>query len=105
MSNKAEREMIVRTLRDVALHIVTTKHSVERFPGLPGPVFKASFGSLEILLRTPDTGGFSQPYGIEVWAGGKVLNVGWDHTDVLDVVSFRRGQWEQELLAVEPVYR
>jgi hypothetical protein len=39
---------------------------------------------------------------VEVWhAGGvKVLSLWWSGEDVVTVVGFRRGAWEQELLAL-----
>jgi len=42
------------------------------------------------------------PYGVDLyWPGqGKVLNVQWDDDGNLDLVSFHRGEWEQESFGV-----
>ena len=38
-------------------------------------------------------------YGLDIWGTqGKVLNIEWDHKDRVDLVSFRRGEWEQQVL-------
>jgi hypothetical protein len=43
---------------------------------------------------------------VEVWhadagaGGAKVLSVGWSGEEAFTVVDFRRGAWEQELLAL-----
>jgi hypothetical protein len=38
------------------------------------------------------------PYGLDFWSGKKVLNTEWNESETR-IVSFRRGQWESELLA------
>ena len=38
------------------------------------------------------------PYGLNVWAAsGKVLNIEWSDDGAIEVISFKRGGWEQEL--------
>lgn len=39
------------------------------------------------------------PYGLDIWRSDKVLSVQWD-ADELTVVSFERGPWEGEVLAL-----
>jgi hypothetical protein len=39
------------------------------------------------------------PYGLDIWHGEKVLSLQWD-ADELIVVSFQRGAWEKEALAL-----
>ncbi len=39
------------------------------------------------------------PYGLEVWHHDKVLSLEWD-VDKLAVISFQRGPWEDEVLAI-----
>jgi hypothetical protein len=34
------------------------------------------------------------PYGLDIWADRKVLNVEWDADDTVDVIAFRPGDWE-----------
>ena len=39
------------------------------------------------------------PYGLDIWAAqGKVLNIEWDHQNHVELVSFKRGEWENEVL-------
>lgn len=39
-------------------------------------------------------------YGLEIWHGELVLRMLWADEESLDVVSFRRGSWEDEALAL-----
>jgi hypothetical protein len=39
------------------------------------------------------------PYGLDIWdTKGKVLNIEWDHNNHVELVSFKRGDWEEKLL-------
>jgi hypothetical protein len=38
-------------------------------------------------------------HGMDIWAPNKVLNIEWDSRGDTEIVSFRRGAWEQSLLA------
>ena len=40
------------------------------------------------------------PYGLDVWAPKKVLNIEWDDHGKVELVSFRRGAWELELITL-----
>jgi hypothetical protein len=40
------------------------------------------------------------PYGLDVWHGVKVLTVLWADDGVFEVISFVRGPWEDEALAL-----
>jgi hypothetical protein len=40
------------------------------------------------------------PYGLDIWHGKKVFGIDWDDGREVEVRSFRRGEWEQRLLAV-----
>jgi hypothetical protein len=40
------------------------------------------------------------PYGLDVWAPNKVLNIEWDDKGNYALVSFRPGAWEAELTAL-----
>ena len=80
----------------------------------------ASIGRFEILLTTPFQQ-FAEPslevkqwmnqqgqshklkadYGIDVWVQHKkVLNIHWQEGEPVEIVSFRRGNWESELLSL-----
>ncbi len=40
-------------------------------------------------------------YGLDIWDeqyGGKVLNLEWNNEGYVDLVSFRRGPWEDKIL-------
>jgi hypothetical protein len=41
----------------------------------------------------------SPPYGLDIWAPKKVLNVEWSDQGKVELVSFRPGEWEAELIA------
>ena len=37
--------------------------------------------------------------GLDIWGTqGKVLNIMWDHNNHVELVSFKRGEWEEEVL-------
>ncbi|RUO97677.1 hypothetical protein [Hyphomicrobium sp.] len=40
------------------------------------------------------------PYGLNIWVGKKVLNIEWDSQGHIELVSFKRGPWEQDLTAL-----
>jgi hypothetical protein len=40
------------------------------------------------------------PYGLDVWAPNKVLNIEWDAQGKVVLVSLHRGDWEAELMAL-----
>jgi len=38
------------------------------------------------------------PYGLDVWAPKKVMNIGWDDQGNVALVSLRPGDWESQLM-------
>ncbi len=42
------------------------------------------------------------PYGLDVWHGAKVLSILWAEDGGIEVASFVRGPWEDEVLALPP---
>ena len=42
------------------------------------------------------------PYGLDIWetGRGKVLNIEWTHDGRSELVGFKRGGWEQKVLAL-----
>ena len=42
------------------------------------------------------------PWGLDVWHGRKVLSLQWDDAGRVEVISFNRGLWEDEALALGP---
>jgi hypothetical protein len=42
---------------------------------------------------------YNLPYGLDIWGmKGKVLNIVLDHKDRVELISFRRGAWEEQVL-------
>jgi hypothetical protein len=103
-------------LRDVALTVVSRTGRWERGSGVN--LLTAQMGSLMISYRTP----FQRlpardgrlvakaaslglrlpqnlPYGLDIWAPKKVLNLEWDDRGAVTLVSFKSGVWEAELVA------
>ncbi len=113
-------------LRDAALTVVTrigVWEAVKAARGTSGAdtmkILSARLGGLHIFYRTP----FQQlpqpddslkhhaaqhgltvpknlPYGLDIWAPKKVLNIEWDDKEKVKLVSLRRGEWETELITL-----
>ena len=67
-------------------------HMLHRTPfqKLPKP-------SAEVMKRAFEYGivpRLNLPYGLDIWAGGKVLNLEWNDSGDMKLVSFKRGAWE-----------
>ena len=41
-------------------------------------------------------------WGLDVWRGRKLLSLQWDDAGRAEVISFTRGPWEEEVLALGP---
>ena len=57
----------------------------------------------EVVLRECYAAGvgpaINLPYGLDIWSTqGKVLNIEWDHNNHVELVSFKRGEWEEKML-------
>ena len=37
------------------------------------------------------------PYGLDIWAPQKVMNLEWDDDGSVEVITFKRGEWEAQL--------
>jgi len=56
----------------------------------------ARYGAAVLMSRLKPHLGF----GLDIWgAQGKVLNVEWNDQGEILIVSFKRGDWEEEILA------
>ncbi len=52
------------------------------------------------IIETTDR---SLDYGLDIWFDDKkVLNIEWVDSERVCLISFRRGDWEREVLAFEP---
>ncbi len=40
------------------------------------------------------------PYCFEIWRPGKVLNIEWTEEGLINVVTYKEGPWEAELMAL-----
>jgi hypothetical protein len=55
----------------------------------------ARYGAAALMSRLKPHLGF----GLDVWGtDGKVLNVLWNNEGEIEIVSFKRGDWEEEIL-------
>lgn len=104
---QARRELTARearaiAIRDAARRKLRLSGRCEDGHGI-GPVLTWRGKGLAIGLREPRLGG-RYVYGLDVWLTGpagvrKVLNLEWNR-DGAWIVSFRRGPWEELVLAL-----
>ena len=117
---KTNTSRLVRVLRlrDAALEIIRCEGKWEEF-GRAGKVLCARIGDIQMIYRTPfqkmpeigitdsqrhclATNGIKMtrqlPYGLDIWVTRKVMNLEWDHRGKPDLVSFKPGDWEADLL-------
>lgn len=106
-------------LREAALAIVKNRGAWEDVSGMK--FLGATIGSISIghrgrFQRLPQISSqvkylaalhglpvrMNLPYGLDIWmtGEGKVLNLEWDDAGAFELVSYRRGIWEDELLGV-----
>jgi hypothetical protein len=88
-------------LRDAALELLYVNlDQIE----CGGSVLGAKIGNIHILLRTPAfsrwrvTSANNFMHGLDIWMFRKVLNIQWGSLSGMEIVSFRRGLWEEILL-------
>jgi hypothetical protein len=84
-------------LRDFALTVVRRQGTWEQCGN--GKWLMARHGTISIAYRTPFQQLFGLPYGLDIWAPNKVMNLEWDDKGGVILVSFRPGGWEAELAA------
>ena len=84
-------------LRDAALKILRERGEVE-----VGSYSRttARVDNYEFASWSPRHG----QHGVDIWAPNKVLNLMWEDDGSVEIVSFRRGTWEETILnlASEP---
>jgi hypothetical protein len=112
--NRRERAIAIR---DCALALLREQGEWLRLADRTTRVLFVTIGRFSILCRTPFTA-LPRPssttypaavaaqrrvnlsYGLDLWCDGKkVLNVEWDDGELLDIVGFRGGAWEEEFLS------
>jgi hypothetical protein len=70
--------------------------------GKPGSISGHELTDVDLDTVRFSIGSLGLGTNLDVWdetrGGAKVLNIHWDSNDAIEVVSFRRGDWEQVLL-------
>lgn len=107
-------------LRDAALHFLAlagTWAESRRQDGTIVRFLEFRGDGISVMYRTPFQKVFSAPsdsrkylaallgvdceknlpYGLDIFVGRKVLNIEWDNKGRIDLVSFKRGEWETRL--------
>jgi hypothetical protein len=89
------RESAVRAIRSAVITIIGSRDPDERnlFP-------QWNIGDLQIALCRPNESPIPGRWNLDIWTPEKkVLNISWSPHDDLDleILSFRRGNWEQGL--------
>jgi hypothetical protein len=65
------------------------------------PIFKLTDGQKYAFALTGRTRKPNFPYGLDIWYGPKkVLNLEWDDSGAVNILSFRRGHWEKIIAQV-----
>jgi hypothetical protein len=120
---RLERRQQIENLRAAALALIKSKQQWTTVSGIKCPAYEDD--DLKILLHTPFQAfpkqmpalpahysdqqkffavslfqNFEQhTSGLDIWSGGKkVLNIGWTGDGEINVVSFKRGDWERKLV-------
>ena len=117
MTKQAKLARAVK-LRDAAIAIVRRcgTWETDRFGVIK--IMGARTGAIRIIYRTPFqpiTSDQSRQkylgalyriplrknlsYGLDIWAPKKVLNIEWSEQGKVELVSFRPGEWEAQLIA------
>ena len=103
----ADRAAQALAIRDYLLPLIRARGAVQRIgrTGLRMVVWQAA--PFTALLRSPFTPSSPDPapqpvlpWGLDVWHGRKVLSLRWDDAGRVEVISFNRGPWEAEALAM-----
>ena len=70
--------------------------------GKPGSISGHELTGVDLGTVRFSIGSLGLGTNLDVWdetrGGGKVLNINWASNGAIEVVSFRRGEWEQVLL-------
>jgi hypothetical protein len=115
MPERMNRLARVVMLRTAAFRILERHGAWRDIKAGPGqtPVFCAQLMGLSLGFRAPrylmtaagDKTTYAMkfygrlPYGLDIWEMNKVLNMEWASDGKIDIVSFRRGSWEEVLLS------
>ena len=120
MSKEAEAARAI-AIRDHLLPLIRVHGAMQEVSGAAGHLAVWKAGSLTCTVRSPFTAwpaeappaaAYDQalsrqrakpalPWGLQVWHGHTVLNLQWDDDGGVEVVSFTRGPWEDDALALQ----
>ena len=74
----------------------------EPYEAILGPLWKWRGEGFLIFLRTPETNCDRPGYGLYIrWQGRTAFNFEWHEDGHFRIVTFKRGNWEQKLLAFD----
>ena len=120
---RTDRTARALAIRDHLLPLIRVQGAMEEVGGGGSRVLRMTTwktGSFAFALRSPftpwpDTPPISydaalakqraspaMPWSLDVWHGRRVLRLQWDDAGRAEVVSFNRGPWEDEALALGP---
>ena len=115
--NEAARALAIR---DHLLPLFDAHSIMQQVSGAAGRLAVCKAGSFTCTLRgpftawpaeAPPTASYEQaisrqrakpalPWCLEVWHGHTVLNLQWEDDGTVEVISFTRGPWEDDALAL-----
>ena len=116
--NEAARALAIR---DHLLPLIRSHSTMQEVSGMAGRPAVCKVGSFTCTLRGPFTPwpaeappvtSYEQaisrqrakpalPWCLEVWHGHTVLNLQWEDDGTVEVISFTRGPWEDDALALQ----
>jgi len=104
MTTKAAGIEQASKLRDLAVAVISQRGSwgPAYVAGKPIKVLQLTAGGFDMILSTPFQHLPCAPlsYGLDLcYKRKKVLNIWWDINGNVELLTFRRGQWETEIAA------
>src|SRR6266436_4283940 len=94
-SPRSKRSVQIPLLKVAAIRIAA-RH------GKPGSIFGHQVTDVDLGSVRFSIGSLGLETNLDVWdearGGGKILNMHWANNGAIEIVSFRRGDWEQVLL-------
>ena len=94
---------VLRTKRSVQIPLLKAATiRIAARHGKPGSVSGHELTDVDLGTVRFSIGSLGLGTNLDVWdetrGGGKVFNINWASNGAIEVVSFRRGEWEQVLL-------
>lgn len=102
MRGKLSNEDLAKCIISRCIRYLSENGELVDASGCEGKPTIATFGALEMLYTSPFTKARGTPgsYGLDIWAASghtkrKVFSVWWDP---IDLVTFKKGPWVDEIL-------